>query len=297
VGLVAAGGLSLESAIPMVMGANIGTTVTNIIVSFGHATRRSEFRRAFSAAIVHDFFNVFTVLLFFPLELRFHLIQSTASVLEKGFEGIGGLILFNPLKYIINPAITLTDSLIGKWPHAPVIMVVFSLALLFFALTQMVKTARSLVMGTVETILDRYLFGRDLSSFIVGLGLTAVVQSSSVTTSLVVPLAGAGILNVRQIFPYTLGANVGTTVTALIAALATGHAVAVTVAFAHLVFNVFGICVFYPLRILPITLAEKVGDFSGRSRKNVFIIITSFIILYIIPILIFVLKEATGSQN
>ena len=42
VGLVAAGGLTLDTAIPVIMGANVGTTVTNTLVSFGHATRRSK---------------------------------------------------------------------------------------------------------------------------------------------------------------------------------------------------------------------------------------------------------------
>ena len=288
VGLVAAGGLSLESAIPMVMGANIGTTVTNTLVSFGHATRRVEFRRAFSAAIVHDIFNISSVLVLFPLELLFHPIQKTATLLEKGFEGIGGLKLFNPLKFIINPAVDLVEGIFGDLSFAPVLLVVLSLIILFLALAQMVRISRSIVMGRVETVLDKYLFGSDLSSFLVGLGLTSVVQSSSVTTSIVVPLAGAGILSVRQIFPYTLGANIGTTVTALLAALSIGNAWAVIVAFSHLTFNIFGIFIFYPLKFFPISLAEKIGDFSGRSGRNVIIVITCFISLYLIPILIFI---------
>ena len=130
------------------------------------------------------------------------------------------------------------------------------------------------------------------SSFLFGLCLTAIVQSSSVTTSLVVPLAGAGILNVRQIFPYTLGANVGTTVTALLAALGTGNGIAVTVAFSHLLFNIFGIAIFYPLKRLPITMAEKVGQFGGKSKKHVLVVIGIFLVLYIIPILLFILESS-----
>ncbi len=289
VGLVAAGTLSIEASIPMIMGANIGTTVTNIIVSFGHATRRIEFRRAFSAAIVHDFFNVLSVLVLFPLELKFHLIQKTAALLGAAFVGVGGLKLFNPIKFIINPAIHLTDALIGSLPHAAAIMALFSLVVLFFSLTQMVRKVRKMVIGRIELVIDRYLFGSDLTSMMLGLVVTAIVQSSSVTTSLVVPLAGAGILSVRQVFPFTLGANIGTTVTALIAALATGNAVAVVVAFAHLTFNIFGIVIFYPLKFLPITLAERVGAFAGKTDRNVIIVIACFIILYLIPIVIFVL--------
>lgn len=288
VGLVASGTLSLHNATPMVMGANIGTTVTNIIVSFGHARHRMEFRRAFSAAIVHDFFNLLSVLVLFPIELKFQIIQKTAIILGNAFVGLGGLKLFNPIKIIITPAISFTDFLIGGLPGAPIFMVVLSLIVLFLSLTQMVIKIKNIVIGRIETVIDRFLFGKDVSSFLLGLMVTAIVQSSSVTTSLIVPLAGAGILTVRQVFPFTLGANVGTTVTALIAALATNNAIAVTVAFAHLTFNIFGIFLFYPLRIIPITMALKVGEFAGKTDRNVVIVIVGFILLYLIPILIFV---------
>jgi len=69
VGMVSSGALNLGGAIPMIMGANIGTTVTNIIVSIGHINRGNEFKRAFAAATVHDFFNVLAVLILFPIEI------------------------------------------------------------------------------------------------------------------------------------------------------------------------------------------------------------------------------------
>jgi sodium-dependent phosphate cotransporter len=118
--------------------------------------------------------------------------------------------------------------------------------------------------------------------------MTAVVQSSSVTTSLIVPLAGAGVISIRQIFPYTLGANVGTTVTAILAALATQNHIAITVAFSHLCFNIFGIMIFYPLKVLPIRLAEFVGEKATESRKNLIIFIISFLMIYIIPLFIII---------
>ncbi len=93
-----------------------------------------------------------------------------------------------------------------------------------------------------------------------GLLITVLVQSSSITTSLAVPFAGAGILTLIQIFPYTLGANIGTTITAMLAALAVGEISAVTVAFAHLLFNICGIALIWPLpaiRRIPLRLAEE----------------------------------------
>lgn len=287
VGLVAANTISIAAAIPMIMGANIGTTVTNTLVSFGHATRRAEFRRALSAAIVHDIFNFSAVIVLFPLELKFHLIEKTATRLEAGFEGIGGLELFNPIKFIINPAIELIDWLFGGMAIAPVVMVIIALLILFLSLSQIVRVSRSMVIGKIELFMDRYLFRNGFTSFLLGIVFTSIVQSSSVTTSLIVPLAGAGILTLAQIYPYTLGANIGTTVTALLASLATKDPSAVIVAFSHLIFNIYGIAIFYPLKIYPITLATKIGDFGGKSKRNVFLVITCFIALYTIPILIF----------
>ena len=69
VGMVAGGGLTVAGAIPIMMGANIGTSVTNTIVSLGHITRKDEFRRAMAGATVHDFFNLLTVAIALPLEL------------------------------------------------------------------------------------------------------------------------------------------------------------------------------------------------------------------------------------
>ena len=75
VGMVSGGALNLTGAIHMIMGANIGTTVTNIIVSIGHINRGNEFKRAFAAATVHDFFNVMAVIILFPLEMAFGILE------------------------------------------------------------------------------------------------------------------------------------------------------------------------------------------------------------------------------
>jgi sodium-dependent phosphate cotransporter len=142
----------------------------------------------------------------------------------------------------------------------------------------------------LERLFDRVLFRNDLASFGLGLVTTATVQSSSATTSLVVPLAGTGVLSLRQIYPYTLGANVGTTVTALLASFATGSPAAVTVALAHLSFNLLGIAIFYPLAAVPIWLAMKTGELAGRSRKHSIVVITIYILLHIIPIMYVVMS-------
>ena len=86
VGMVSSGALGLAGAVPMIMGANIGTTVTNTIVSIGHLNRGNEFRRAFAASTVHDFFNIMCVMVLFPLEMAFHGIQRSAEWISSGDE-------------------------------------------------------------------------------------------------------------------------------------------------------------------------------------------------------------------
>jgi sodium-dependent phosphate cotransporter len=286
VGLVAGGVLSLQNAIPIIMGANIGTTVTNTLVSMGHVTNRVEFRRAFAAGVVHDFFNICSVIVLFPIELKWHIIAKTATALEEAFTGAGGMTLFNPLKFILNPVIDVVDRIFSDLPHGPIILMVVSIILMFLSLVMLVRTIRSLVLTKIEIIINRYLFRNDLAGFALGLLMTAIVQSSSITTSIIIPLAGAGLISLRKIFPYTLGANIGTTVTAIMAAMATESPVAVTVAFSHLCFNVFGILIFYPLKFIPIKLAEFVGKNATRSKKHLVAFIILYFMLYFVPIIL-----------
>lgn len=285
VGLVAGGALTLDSAIPIIMGANIGTTITNTLVSFGHIAKRIEFKRAFGASIVHDFFNVLAVVILFPLEMFFHPIKKTAIWLETIFSGVGGYKAFNPLKFILDPVLHFIDNIFSYIPFSNISLMIFALVLLFYSLTRLVKTIRSLVVTRLEIIVNQYLFKNALIGFTFGIMITAIVQSSSVTTSLIIPLAGAGIITVAQLFPYTLGTNIGTTITALLAAMVTQNTIAVTVAFAHLCFNIYGILILYPFKFIPINLAVYVGNKAGASTSNLVVFITIYILLHFIPVL------------
>jgi sodium-dependent phosphate cotransporter len=279
VALVGGGGLTIPSAIPIVMGANIGTTVTNVLVSFGHITRKEEFKKAFAGATVHDFFNLSAVCILFPFELKFHFIEKIASVMAEKFAEMGGLTFVSPLKIITNPVSSRLLSLAG-----PTISVFIALALLFVALRYIVSSMRYFTLDRFQVLLNRYLFKNDLSSFLLGVFTTAIVQSSSITTSLIVPLLGSGILTLEQVYPYTLGANVGTTVTAILASLVTSNVAALTIAFSHLIFNFLGILVFYPLRFIPMICARSLAHIAAEQKivAVIFVLVT----FYIVPLLL-----------
>ena len=65
------------------MGANIGTSVTNTIVSLMQSADRNEFRRAFAAATVHDMFNWLTVLVLLPLEVTTRYLETLTTYIMK----------------------------------------------------------------------------------------------------------------------------------------------------------------------------------------------------------------------
>jgi sodium-dependent phosphate cotransporter len=270
VGMVAVGALTIEGAIPVIMGANIGTSVTNTLVSMGHITRKEEFRRALAGATVHDFFNLIVVVILLPLEIFFGYLQWIATAVAGAFVGVGGMKAANPIKMATEPVISFLLEVLDK---NPVLGVIVALILMYLSLKFLVDLAKGVVVKRAERFLHRYLFGAPLLTMLFGAVITVLVQSSSITTSMVVPLIGAGILTLEQVFPYTLGANVGTTVTAMLAALATGNLAAVTVAFAHLFFNLSGIALVYPIkaiRSIPLHMARGLAQLTSRSRLYAF---------------------------
>ena len=263
VALVAGGGLDVDRAIPIIMGSNMGTSVTNVIVAAAHINRPQEFKRAFAAAVVDDFFEITSILILFPLQLTTNFLGIGAGFLSQGLAHLGGLAWTNPLRAILAPAVQLLADAVSQ---SGALLLAISLILLVLALHFLVVDLRALVIGRLEAFVDKRLFKTAYRAMLLGFICTVFVQSSSVTTSLVVPLAGTAILKLRQVFPFVLGANTGTTTTAMLAALVSGQEVALTVAFAHLLYNIVGIVVIWPMRRIPMYLAEWLAEVSVRSR-------------------------------
>ncbi len=278
VALVAGGVLDIPHAIPIIMGANIGTTITNLIVSTVHIRVNKEFERAFSAAVVHDIFNIMSVIIIFPLQIYFNVLGKIATFFGDIFEGVGGLKVASPIKLITKPFTILLEEIFHKNGY---ILMVLAFVLLILALTFLVKLIKRVIVGKVERFFTDVMFKNAVYSLFLGLVLTSIVQSSSVTTSLIVPIAAAGILSLEQVFPYTLGANIGTTITAILASLATGNPAAVIVAFSHLSFNILGIAIIYPFRVIPISLAKLFAKISVKFK--LFPILYLFVIFFLIP--------------
>ena len=324
------------------MGANIGTSVTNTIVSLAEAAERNEFRRAFAGAVVHDIFNWLSVIVFLPLEVASgYLRRLTGEIIDslslKTDEGVNQKLLktitepFTKLiiqldkKVITNIALgdksaesksliksckpktvikeinetvgnvtelknvsseteascnflfadkPLSDTEVG------VIILVIAIALLCVCLMLIVKILHSMLRGQMAKIIKKTVNAdfpgpfKHLTGYfaiLVGAGLTMLVQSSSIFTSALTPLIGVGVVTIERAFPLTLGSNIGTTGTGILAALASSSNLdkALQIAFCHLFFNISGIILWYPipyLRKVPINVAKTLGNKTATYR-------------------------------
>ncbi|QIA62533.1 Na/Pi cotransporter family protein [Vibrio astriarenae] len=278
VGLVA-GGLPVETAIPMVMGANIGTTVTNTLVSLGHVRCKEEFKRAFASATIHDFFNLLAVAIFLPLEMMFGILDKISHWLVSPFLATGDMSIkgLNFIKPITKPVVSAIQEPLSSFGSTMggVALIVLGIAVVFVSITFMGKLMKSLMVGRAKDILKGAIGRGPIHGIVSGSIVTVLVQSSSTTTSLMVPLVGSGVLRVREVYPFTLGANIGTCITALLAATAVSGEFAVfalQIALVHLVFNILATVFIYGipfLRELPVKGADFISDMAVKNKSVV----------------------------
>ena len=365
VGLVGASVMSPRQAIPVIMGANIGTSVTNTIVSMAHSGDRLELERAFSGATVHDMFNMLSVLTMLPLEIIVAAISGEGGLLywiSKGLTeaAVGGseadLTFPSPTKAIVSPLAkavlskdknvvkalsfgappsftmpsgsgtyycvssamskawkkvaedaydTLTSCsgftnecaagsscytdagdyytneiagarLIGKGflkgagdVAGGIIGLIIALLVMCGALFCLVKLLQSLVMGQAKKVIMKGTKMNDYLAMLLGVFITIIVQSSSVTTSALTPLVGIGVLPVNKMLPMTLGANIGTTFTSILAAFAVMKFDSIQIAFCHLLFNIIGILIWFPapvMRRVVVKAACTLGFYASYWR-------------------------------
>ncbi|XP_072244840.1 sodium-dependent phosphate transport protein 2B-like [Leuresthes tenuis] len=356
VSMVSSGLLEVKSAVPIIMGANIGTSVTNTIVAMMQAGDRNEFRRAFAGATVHDFFNWLSVLILLPLEVATGVLYKLTLLLIESFNIQGGEdapdllnVITDPLtnsiiqldKSVITGIATgdpaaRNKSLIKKWcktetnttfwnatvescPAGAVcwvegnqtwtemnftstdyqekckhifvnvnlpdlaiglILLALSLLVLCTCLILIVKLLNSMLKGQVAVVIKKVLntdfpfpftWVTGYIAILVGAGMTFIVQSSSVFTSAITPLVGIGVISLERAYPLTLGSNIGTTTTSILAAMASpGETLAnsLQIALCHFFFNIMGILLWYPIPFtrLPIRLARALGNQTAKYR-------------------------------
>jgi sodium-dependent phosphate cotransporter len=281
VALVASGSITLQSAIPIIMGANIGTTITSTIVSLSFINKKKEFRRAVAAGTYHDFFNILTAAVLFPLEYYYGFLSSLSAWISSFF--------FSPLAAPVQNKVShfwvgfspVIEFLIREVP-SPFFLAFVALVLLFSSILIFRRLISNLLKARSPEQFGRFFFKNQFKSFLWGLLTTAAIRSSTITTSVVVPIVAKKIANLKQAAPFIMGANVGTTITAFIAAtLNANTAPAISIAIAHFLFNFIGVLLFFPvpvMRRLPMALAENLGKLALKYRLVgfVYILVTFF---------------------
>uniref|UniRef100_A0A8C4K719 Sodium-dependent phosphate transport protein 2A n=1 Tax=Dromaius novaehollandiae TaxID=8790 RepID=A0A8C4K719_DRONO len=358
VSMVSSGLLEVRSAIPIIMGSNIGTSVTNTIVALMDNT-------------VHDCFNWLSVLVLLPLEVVSGYLHHVTRLVVATFNIRSGKDAPDLLKIITEPFTRLiiqldksvitgiatgdeslrNRSLIRVWcGHAPLqvraplnctapghcgtngakslhnitgqkcghlftdtplpdlavglVLLAGSLIVLCTCLILLVKLLNSLLKGQVAKAVQKVI-NTDLPhplswltgyfAMVVGAGMTFVVQSSSVFTSAITPLIGLGVISIERAYPLTLGSNIGTTTTAILAALASpGDKLASSfqIALCHFFFNISGILLWYPLPFtrLPIRMAKALGERTAKYRW--FAVLYLIICFLLLPSLVFGISMA-----
>lgn len=420
IGLVGADEMSVSIAIPMVMGANIGTSVTNTLVAMGHFADKDELRRGFAGATVHDFFNLLSVAVILPFQwatnflghlsyemakdaepcddevescdktefikpyiapyyddvakydkkvatyvsegycdgqcgdsditdeeltsmtnymcmnsddeklkcsdyidefkgswlkddmlkvkrmpayIQFSVGEDLAHAqyhyecpLELGCNDLNSPEFWNRTSNTINPGLQLGSDQVFEVCHkmkynlcdkrllkgglmlrdwdlsdesAGALATVLSLSGLCVVLYLMVQCLNILVKGVAARYLRKAVSLNGYLSMVIGIFVTIMVQSSSITTSVLTPLVAVGLITLEDMFPLTLGANIGTTITGIMAAtVVTSNPVqAWQVAICHLLFNIIGILIWYPIpfmRKIPLNAAKNLGVITEK---------------------------------
>jgi sodium-dependent phosphate cotransporter len=278
---LAAGGLPMEICIPMLMGANIGTTLTSTLVSLGMVRDKESFRRGFAAASVHDMFNLFAVVIFLPLEMLTGILEKSSGWLSEQMAGSDGgivAVIFGGIGAGVTAVTEPLADLIGmlaEWipqPWGGILLIFIGIGLILSVINFIGSLLKVVMVGRAKQVLHSAIGRGPITGIFSGMLITIMVQSSSTTTALVVPLAGSGTFSVKQIYPFTLGANIGTTVTALIAAFAFSGVeaqFALQAALVHLLFNLLATALIFGvpfLRVIPLKGAALLGELGARNK-------------------------------
>src|SRR5262245_27973955 len=295
---VGAGALPIHGAIPIILGANVGTTVTTTLVALTFIGNRSEFRRALASSSIHDFYNWLALLIFFPVELIWHPLERISGALTNALYDTGWLpnpAHFNFVRVATNPVV---EGVTRATSHlsstlGPLFNIVIGAVLILGAVRYLGKLLKLLMVGRARDVLMTAVGRNAYLAMASGMGVTVLTQSSTITTSVLVPFAGAGILTPAQIYPVTVGANLGTTFTVVFAAFAVvgqDAKIGLQAAFVHLIYTVLAIIVVYVnplLRPVPLFCAETFSRLAAERKWVIAVYLVT--VFFVLPALIIIL--------
>uniref|UniRef100_A0A8C5XYD1 Sodium-dependent phosphate transport protein 2B n=1 Tax=Microcebus murinus TaxID=30608 RepID=A0A8C5XYD1_MICMU len=313
VSMVASSMLTVRAAVPIIMGANIGTSITNTIVAFMQLDKKviNQIAMNDEAAKNKSLIKIWckTVTTVTQMNVTVPSPENCTSPLlcwtdgdhtwtTKNMTYTKNHLQRNLAKWCVGSPdwhtghifvnFNLPDFALG------IILLIISLLILCSCLIVIVKLLVSVLKGQVASAIKKTLntdfpfpfaWVTGYLAIIVGAGMTFIVQSSSVFTSAMTPLIGIGVISVERAYPLTLGSN-----------LAHHHRhpgrLASPIALCHFFFNVSGVLLWYPIPFtrLPIRLAKGLGNISAKYRW--FAVLYLIFFFFLIPLAVFGLSLA-----
>jgi len=290
---------AMRFGVPMVLGANIGTTVTNTIVVFGvrRGMTMSEFGDTIPGVIVDDVYEFLTITLFFILEMTSGFISKTTlrigeylsssvgleAVLASFDKTIIDIIIKEPL---VTPLKNLVVNLAGQRVGG-VALFIFWFLVIIFSMGLITKGLENLIQTDWEDKI-KAAFNSPARSFFTGFSITWLVGSSSIGTSLMVPFLATKVVDLRKAYPYLCGCNMGTTVDlSQIYGYIVGGIVGVMLGSAHVMLNIIALLLWLvsPLRFVPVKVSEWIGmKIQANENAAMSLVIWVVVIFFILPI-------------
>lgn len=290
VAAVGSGFVPLSMAAMLIMGANIGTCFTSQLVAYGFFRAREELHRALSVALSHWYFNIISVTVLFLVEVWLHPLAQSSGWLSTYLvdtaptrDHVGGY-----LASLVEPVIATIGShgLLGR-VGSPRLAATLSIGIGALMIMLMIRFVTILLSDLTASSSRQVLLGSatrserptPIRSVLAGLGLTLMTQSSSATICASIPFAATGNLCLRKGFGIAVGANLGTTITAVIAALAVPEAhasVAMQAALIHVLINLWGllaVLAIKPLALAIVWLSDATARVAARHRLLTFALV------------------------
>lgn len=303
-GMVAAG-LPLTDAVrfgvPMVFGANIGTTITNTIVAFGveRGMTMDEFKDTIPGVIVDDVYEALTITIFFTLELTTgflsklvlwlgHFYQNVLQ-LEGFFSSFENSIVDILVKEpIIVPMKALLVDTVGP-KAAGVLMFVIWFAVIILSMSMITKGLERMIELEWEDKV-KAAFEQPARGWFTGFMITLIVGSSSIGTSLVIPFLATKVVNLKKAYPYLVGCNMATAVDfSQIYGYMAGGLTGMVLGSAHILLNIIAMIIWFisPLRVVPIAIAEWLGDKITHNQNAAFALLVWVVgLFFVVPIIV-----------
>ncbi|MEJ6013127.1 Na/Pi symporter [Corynebacterium sp. H127] len=306
VAAVGSGLVPLDLAVMLIMGANLGTCFTAQLVSFGLFRRKQNFTPAIAAAMTHWWFNFFSIFAFFFIELLFHPLTRVSAWLTDALLGSpdAPIPTTGLVAQVVRPIVRAigVEGLIGRLA-TPALAATACILLGILAITLAVQLTTILfsdIMAASSRIMLENSARREnnvisIKNFLVGLGLTLMTHSSSATVCSVVPIAGTRSISLRSAFSIILGANLGTTLTAVLSVFALSgdfSAVAMQAALIHVLFNATGVATVFLVRPVGSAIISLSEFSAAQSAKAPALALLAIIASYTLVPALFIAADA-----